>query len=54
MATWLRAALDAFTIEGLTTNRAFLNDVLETQTFTDAAYDTGWLERWVKERKQGA
>ena len=49
-----RAALDAFTIEGLTTNRAFLNDVLGSQTFIDAAYDTGWLERWVKERKQGA
>lgn len=49
-----RAALGRFTIDGLTTNRIFLDEVLASPTFAEATYDTGWLERWVKERKQGA
>ena len=44
-----RAALDAFVIDGLTTNRTFLREVLGTETFAAAAYDTSWLERYVKE-----
>ena len=44
-----RAALDAVVIDGLTTNRTFLREVLGTETFAAAAYDTSWLERYVKE-----
>jgi acetyl-CoA carboxylase biotin carboxylase subunit len=41
-------ALERFRIDGLTTNRAFLQTILATDTFRQAYYDTGWLERYVK------
>jgi len=46
-----RAALRDFTIEGLTTNRAFLVDVLGEPEIIAGAFDTGWLERYAKARR---
>lgn len=45
-----RAGLDGFIIETLTTNRAFLIEVLDTDVFKSHSYDTGWLQRWNKTR----
>ena len=41
-------ALGRFRIEGLTTNRAMHIEVLKSETFKQADYDTGWLEQWIK------
>ena len=43
-----RAALEAWVIEPLTTNRVFLHQVLGEDAFVTAQFDTGWLERYVK------
>ena len=54
-ATATRRAIDAlaaFRLEGLTSNREFLRTILATQTFADADYDTGWLERFVKANRK--
>jgi acetyl/propionyl-CoA carboxylase alpha subunit len=45
-----RAALEDFTIEGLTTNRAFLADVLAHPDVQAGAFHTGWLETYAKTR----
>ncbi len=40
-----RAAVDGFTIEGLTTNLGFLAEVLDDEGFRDGVYDTGLVAR---------
>ncbi len=45
-----RAGLDAFVIETLVTNRAFVRGVLDAPDFIAADFDTGWLERFAKGR----
>ncbi len=45
-----RAALGEFVIEGLTTNRAFLADVLAHPDVVAGEFDTGWLQRYAKTR----
>ncbi len=45
-----RDGLRRFGIEGITTNRAFLAELLDQPDVRAGAFDTGWLERWVKER----
>ncbi len=42
----LRQALREFRIMGVTTNLAFLLDVVESRAFADGAYDTGFLARF--------
>jgi acetyl-CoA carboxylase biotin carboxylase subunit len=46
-----RAALLAFEIEGLTNNAAFLAEVLATPEVRAGEFDTGWLERYVKQSR---
>jgi 3-methylcrotonyl-CoA carboxylase alpha subunit len=41
----LSAALREFEIDGITTNRAFLTAILESQAFRDGAVDTAFLDR---------
>ena len=43
-------ALERYTIGGLTQNKAMHLDVLTTETFKQATYDTGWLEAHQKEK----
>lgn len=43
-------ALSRYTIEGLTQNKAMHLDVLETEVFKEATYDTGWLETHQKNK----
>ena len=45
-----RGALGAFVIEGLTTNCAFLGDVLAHPDVAAGDFDTGWLQRYAKTR----
>ena len=45
-----RAALDAFVIEGLTTNRAFLAEILGHADVRAGDFHTGWLEAYAKGR----
>lgn len=40
----MKEALGAYTIEGLTTNLSMHLEVLEDEVFTNATYDTSWLE----------
>jgi acetyl/propionyl-CoA carboxylase alpha subunit len=38
-------------IEGGATNKGYLLEILEASAFCEGAVDTGWLDRWNKERK---
>ncbi|MEZ4434471.1 MAG: acetyl-CoA carboxylase biotin carboxylase subunit [bacterium] len=44
------AALAAFGLDGATTNRDFVRAVLQDPAFAAADFDTGWLERFAKDR----
>ncbi|MCA9545857.1 MAG: hypothetical protein KC613_15745, partial [Myxococcales bacterium] len=45
-----KSALEGFVIEGLTTNRDFVAEVLGTPEVQAGDFDTGWLENYAKGR----
>ena len=47
----MRRALDEYRIEGIQTNLAFFRSVLDHDRFRSGDFDTGFIDRWLRETK---
>jgi acetyl-CoA carboxylase biotin carboxylase subunit len=47
----MRRALDEYRIEGIQTNLAFFRNVLDHEKFRSGDFDTGFIDRWLREAK---
>jgi acetyl-CoA carboxylase biotin carboxylase subunit len=47
----MRRALDEYRIEGIQTNLAFFRNVLDHDRFRTGDFDTGFIDRWLRETK---
>jgi acetyl-CoA carboxylase biotin carboxylase subunit len=50
----MRRALQEYRVEGIQTNIAFFDEILQQEEFRKGDFDTGFIDRWVQNRKPRA
>ena len=47
----MRRALQEYRVEGIQTNINFFDEILQQEEFLNGDFDTGFIERWLQQRK---